>query len=245
MRKGVRVEGRVLLSLFAFCCFSPQLPSGHAPCIFPCVCLLVGLLILTQDILSHVFLPFCFPAHTACLTVPPFHPSSDYSSPIGESWWWWAAPVPNDQDFGVLQFMLQSISHCMAASNSRQYSLLFCVPDVFTSVQALWDSKLQVHVEGGLVGLLAPLSHLDHRSKGWLHYTDQKRFPKCLLAPFEQSAHNCSCCPGGNPSKSWVQDEVWCIPVLGQLPVFSLGQSSCVNAPLIFSGLMWEMLSPR
>lgn len=37
----------------------------------------------------------------------------------------------SSQDFGVLQLMLLFISRCMAASNSRQCRLLFCVPDVF------------------------------------------------------------------------------------------------------------------
>lgn len=89
MRKDMRVEGkgRVLISPFALCCLSPQLPYGqvplHTPCIFPCVCL--APLILMQAILSHDCLPFCLSAYSVCQTVPPFHPYSDYSPATGES----------------------------------------------------------------------------------------------------------------------------------------------------------------
>lgn len=123
MRKGMRVEGRVLISPFALCCLFPQLPYGqvplHTPCIFPYVCL--APLILTQAILSHDFLPFCLSAYSVCQTVPPFHPCSDCSLPLVS-----AAPIPDDRDFDVLCLTLQFSSHCMEGSNSKHTGSVLC-----------------------------------------------------------------------------------------------------------------------
>lgn len=112
------------------------------------------------------------------------------------------APVPNDQDFDVLCFMLQFSSHCMEGSNSKQHRLCF-VFHMFSQVSRFFgiQSSRWMWKEGGCVSSSQSLISTAEAKDGYI-YADQNSFPKCLPAPFEQCAHNCSCCTAGSTSKS-------------------------------------------
>lgn len=73
--------------------------------------------------------------------------------------------------------------------------------------------------------LWSPLSCLSFRplKQNYFIYTEQKRFPKSLLASFEQAAHSFSHFPGCSTLKSQAHDKMWFISAVGQLLVFSLG----------------------
>lgn len=133
------------------------------------------------------------------------------------------APIPNDQDFDVLCFMLQFSSHCMEGSNSKQHRLCF-VFHMFSQVSKLFgiQSSRWMWKEGGCVFSSHSLILTAEAKDGYIN-ADQNRSPKCLPAPFEQSAYNCSCCTAGSTSKSCAEYEMWFIFVMGQLPVFRLG----------------------
>lgn len=196
-------------------------------------------LTLTQVILSFDFLPFCPSAYTVCQTTPLFHLCSDYSPPTGESssnsqWPGFWCPVLLCCSLALTAWKEATINNtgsglCSTCFHKCPGSLGFTVLDGC----------------GKRVGNISCSQCLILReAKDSYIYADQNRFPKHLPAPFEQSAHNCSCCTGDSASKSWVEYEIWFIFVVGQLPVFPLGWS-CVNPALIFSELMWEMLCPH
>lgn len=144
------------------------------------------------------------------------------------------APVPDDQDFDVLCFMLQFSSHCVEGSNSKQHRLCFMF-HMFSQESKLFgiQSSRWMWKEGGCVSSSQSLILTAEAKNGYI-YADQNRFLKYSPAAFEQSAHNCSCCTGDSTSKSWIEFEIWFILIVGQLPVFPLGWS-CVNPALIFS----------
>lgn len=228
MRKGMRVEGkgRVLISPFAICCLSPQLPYGQVPCIFPCLSFTN-----TPDPYTGYSVPWLLAILPQCLHCLPNCSTSALTTPLllGSP-----APIPDDQDFDVLCFMLQFSSHCMEGSNSKQHRLCF-VFYVFSQESKLFGIQRSrwMWKEGGCVSSSQSLILTAEAKDGYI-YADQNRFFKHLPAVFEQSAHNCSCYTGGSTSKSWIEFEVWFILVVGQLPVFPLGWS-CVNPALIFS----------
>lgn len=123
-------------------------------------------------------------------------------------------PIPDDQDFDVLHFMLQFSSHCMEGSNSKQHSLCF-VFHMFSQVSKLFGIQSSRWKEGECISSSQSLISTAEAKDGYI-YADQNRFPKCLPATFEQSTYNCNCCTRGSTSKSWVEYEVWFIFVVGQ-----------------------------
>lgn len=189
---------------------------------------------------SVLWLPAILPQCLHCLpNYSPFPPLLW----LLPSHWWVQLQFPMTRILMSCAFMLQFSSHCMEGSNNKQHRLGLCSTCFHKCPGSLGFTVLDGC--GKRVGNISCSQCLILReAKDSYIYADQNRFPKHLPAPFEQSAHNCSCCTGDSTSKSWVEYEVWFIFVVGQLPVFPLGWS-CVNPALIFSELMWEMLCPH